>query len=1237
MNTNKQKIWKIAVSLFLVVALLTPYVSAAVPESNGSFLGSEASDSHTAASYPWELDLGQDVHEEIASRSLEELKALEGVTLDESGRATSVALNAGLSNEETLRLFLNYDENIPAARTLSVVETIEQSIEEKLQDTFGFSSAVVQNAVDLHGDMSVFQTELRYYLTTKKNRTINTEMEDAVLYLICSGYTTNQAFGVYAAQGTLGMSIEELAQAKRDEIALLRDVSEAETEVEDNRDPDYLELSDYMGVPYSVIENFMAGHKASVSQLRSTYAAEKKACYALSPVLSSEKEDILLQEENVPQLEETQDIDDKDGVSVDPSLPAPENPDSASLPLDDTGDAQSEEPGMVSTKEDPWQDRAQTQGTPAISAGTDHVINQEEPDLSADSRSLAEALSETTHPEELAAQEQVTVPLSNSNNGYSPEQVLNKPFSYDTIGTLDVNINTGSYKYTETDLTIPGVNGLDLNFTRIFDTTSSWLNIPIGMYDLLYENVVTIEAGFKCYLWTNPNGVPGDPMENSEFIEISDISQYTFADNYLNDLVQVSYRYTTKNYEMAAAAKQYLDEEYTYLAYATDRAGHGYGILISHEIRPIDSVIFSEAFQNYNVTYSYQVNEFGLGHGWRLGFSAIEEYYSNYDLDRKKRLITRDGSRYSIREFNGGTAEFENYELRNFTLQDNGNGYPGAAYTLTHKDGVREYFDGNGRNIAIVDRYGNKITLEYIIVNSAVNQIKITDTLGNVLIYKNENIEQVDQLIPNVGGVNVFNTLWTLSLNNAVIKNYYIQQSTTSGSRPIPKCTLVGVIDNLGQDVLYKYSWPSKKYNCYIGSPATNDANIFFLILHRINYPNQLEKNFMHATSQNSRGRLGVSGYIEGIQLSQYNEYDDSDNGRGVSRNYTYGDYSNCYRPYFSNYKYSTNIQTVMISDNSNYYTWRVRDETYQFDMSHLKVSKTTTAYTPLQTELVKGAEDLPGQYPNAVAEVESYKFDDNYLPTQIVTKSYTWGTQSHMTQTRNYTYDNKGNVLAETKPNNQTTTYTYDPSYAIPLTVSYPKDASTTVTVTNTLTADGKSIAATEVKKNGTLAGKTAYAYDSTGRVVNQKDYIDTSNYVEQAFVYNGSAQPTERRYVNVKGWDGQLVVGSPGYGAGVIAERTAYNTRGQPAKVTDANGNETNIVYLTDGRVSQVTNPDGTTASYVYNVKDGIVTYKDELGTVYRHSYDAFGNLNEIYDVAGNQVLKTIRYNSLSISASD
>lgn len=49
---------------------------------------------------------------------------------------------------------------------------------------------------------------------------------------------------------------------------------------------------------------------------------------------------------------------------------------------------------------------------------------------------------------------------------YAPEEVLGQPYRYAEQGNFNINLNTGSYSYSETDLSIPGKNGLDLVLTR---------------------------------------------------------------------------------------------------------------------------------------------------------------------------------------------------------------------------------------------------------------------------------------------------------------------------------------------------------------------------------------------------------------------------------------------------------------------------------------------------------------------------------------------------------------------------------------------------------------------------------------------------------------------------------------------------------------------------------------------------------------------------------------------------
>ena len=91
-------------------------------------------------------------------------------------------------------------------------------------------------------------------------------------------------------------------------------------------------------------------------------------------------------------------------------------------------------------------------------------------------------------------------------------------------------MNKGTYQYRETDLSIPGVNGLDLNFTRIFDSSNSWIMAPMGMYDESYANLIAVEVGYKCYLWENWESKEEKPI----YSEIADIGDYSFSDPSFN-------------------------------------------------------------------------------------------------------------------------------------------------------------------------------------------------------------------------------------------------------------------------------------------------------------------------------------------------------------------------------------------------------------------------------------------------------------------------------------------------------------------------------------------------------------------------------------------------------------------------------------------------------------------------------------------------------------------------------
>lgn len=90
--------------------------------------------------------------------------------------------------------------------------------------------------------------------------------------------------------------------------------------------------------------------------------------------------------------------------------------------------------------------------------------------------------------------------LADSNNRtlYDPKEVLGKPYAYDQQGNFDVNLSNGSYSYSETDLSIPGKNGLDLVLTRQYHSDQARTTYSLGAIDseIGYQYDISNETAF---------------------------------------------------------------------------------------------------------------------------------------------------------------------------------------------------------------------------------------------------------------------------------------------------------------------------------------------------------------------------------------------------------------------------------------------------------------------------------------------------------------------------------------------------------------------------------------------------------------------------------------------------------------------------------------------------------------------------------------------------------------------
>lgn len=214
-------------------------------------------------------------------------------------------------------------------------------------------------------------------------------------------------------------------------------------------------------------------------------------------------------------------------------------------------------------------------------------------------------------------------------------------------------------------------------------------------------------------------------------------------------------------------------------------------------------------------------------------------------------------------------------------------------------------------------------------------------------------------------------------------------------------------------------------------------------------------------------------------------------------------------------------------------------------------------------------------------------------------------------------------------------TTYTYDSTYSLPLSVTYKQNSATTILKQYTLSSDKKSILAELTYVNNVLKSKTEYVYDSHGNVTQKKDYTDvtTNKFITTTYDYTDN--------VPGRGFDGLYLTSSsvtgvldaddnPVNGTGIVTTDYQYDIMGRLTHTTDGNGNVTQMSYDVRGRMIGVLYPDGTTESFVIDDINNDKTYTDRGGISAKYDYNAIGLLMQIIRLTDNTVIASYTYDS-------
>jgi RHS repeat-associated protein len=217
------------------------------------------------------------------------------------------------------------------------------------------------------------------------------------------------------------------------------------------------------------------------------------------------------------------------------------------------------------------------------------------------------------------------------------------------------------------------------------------------------------------------------------------------------------------------------------------------------------------------------------------------------------------------------------------------------------------------------------------------------------------------------------------------------------------------------------------------------------------------------------------------------------------------------------------------------------------------------------------------------------------------------------------YQYDSYGNLVKQIDPNGAVTNFEYGPEYK----GAYLTRISKTV--------GGQALVATKIYyfNTGLLKGEadfngnaTSYEYDKIGRMTQKTNpdstylrysYNDSSNEIS---VTNENGQTTTYKYDSL----GRL--SDVTFPDGKTASYQ-YNAVSKITAVVDRAGRRTSYSYDDLDRITDINYPDGSRVEYEYDDSRNVTTVSDSLGNTNKYKYSNFGNLTDVTQADGERAM--------------
>ncbi|WP_159888710.1 RHS repeat domain-containing protein [Paenibacillus puerhi] len=587
------------------------------------------------------------------------------------------------------------------------------------------------------------------------------------------------------------------------------------------------------------------------------------------------------------------------------------------------------------------------------------------------------------------------------------------------------------------------------------------------------------------------------------------------------------------------------------------------------------------AYGNKLVDRATEENRFPLGKGWSWDIPFIETKPNN------KRYITL---------FGGETYELVGTSLKGYPWKDLKLEYDNSIvnnmysqYVLTTLDGTKQYFSSTGKLIQISDAYKNTIQFEYSDIAPYGNVLtKVRDALNNE--------------------INITYSTTEVRITQGDRNVTYTKTKDPQQNKEL----LAQVKDAQGRNTSYVYEIGRVPFDL-VGYGKSKDN--YVALLKQVYHPTQARTEYAYESFTRSLGDKASETAFRVGSREDIVTYMNGSESKSNHIDYTYmGD--------------GAKVQTTNLTFSTTVKNGRV-NTTYTYDKVYID---DTTPEVIYNTQIK--------QDDGTTQRIQDMEYDrNNRRSVPIKTTSYVKrGAEQSSSLITSRVYDEYGNVVSETNPEQVTTTFTYDDQTHLLRTTQTPMGDGLSIFTEIERNPIYHSVKKASIRENGAtgkLLGQAEYSYDAVGnpKTVTLKDDARDIQVVYQYGTAYGQGFPTQQS-IETTNADGQK---------STIVQNYQYNKQtGQMTTFTDGNRHATTYTYDKLGRMLSIKNPDGTLQTLIYNDSENTVTETDptnvkvitrwnplglkthtgiEGKSAATYGYDAYGRLEWVEDGAGHR----------------